>query len=123
MPKSGKIGTVPAFLNHIPDLVGNLALGIRGNGGPIDYLNRRRAQGIGNHESIIEAAEARIRPIVLTTVTTAVGLLPTTYGIGGLDPFVVYITMALSWGLMFGSILIIFLHLTRLFKDLGDDLG
>ena len=61
--------------------------------------------GVGKNESIMDAAKTRVRPIFLTTVTTVVGVLPTAYGIGGLDKFVVPIVMALGWGLFFGSIL------------------
>jgi len=75
----------------------------------VDFVNRSRQKGRDRWESILEAAKIRIRPIFLTTLTTGIGLLPTTYGIGGLDPFVVYITMALSWGLLIGSVLISFI--------------
>ncbi len=74
----------------------------------VDFVNQRRAEGSEGHRSILEAAEQRIRPIFLTTVTTVIGILPTAYGIGGLDKFVVPIAMALGWGLMFGSILTAF---------------
>ncbi|MBL7716214.1 MAG: efflux RND transporter permease subunit [Bdellovibrionales bacterium] len=74
----------------------------------VDFVNQRRAEGIGKRQSILEAAETRVRPIFLTTVTTVIGILPTAYGIGGLDMFVVPIAMALGWGIMFGSILTAF---------------
>lgn len=73
----------------------------------IDFVNQRRQNGADGEESIISAAKSRLRPIFLTTATTVVGLMPTTYGIGGLDPFVVYITMALAWGMVIGSTLIV----------------
>lgn len=74
----------------------------------VDFVNQRRAEGAGKRQSILEAAETRVRPIFLTTVTTVIGILPTAYGIGGLDMFVVPIAMALGWGIMFGSILTAF---------------
>jgi len=42
----------------------------------IDYTNRLRAKGAGALEAIVEAGVARFRPILLTTVTTIVGLMP-----------------------------------------------
>jgi len=42
----------------------------------IDYCNRLRAQGLSAQKAIIEAGVARFRPILLTSVTTIVGLLP-----------------------------------------------
>lgn len=74
----------------------------------VDFVNQRRNEGADPRQSILEAAETRLRPIFLTTVTTVIGLLPTAYGIGGLDKFVVPIAMSLAWGLMFGSILTAF---------------
>ncbi|MCM0606190.1 MAG: efflux RND transporter permease subunit [Xanthomonadaceae bacterium] len=74
----------------------------------VDFVNQRREEGAGNMESIMDAAKTRVRPIFLTTVTTVIGILPTAYGIGGLDMFVVPIAMALGWGLMFGSVLTAF---------------
>lgn len=71
----------------------------------VDFVNQQRAAGSDRITSIIEAGKMRIRPIFLTTATTVFGLLPTAYGIGGLDKFVVPIALALGWGLLFGSIL------------------
>ena len=40
---------------------------------------------------------------MLTTVTTVLGLLPTAYGIGGKDPFLVPMALAFGWGLAFAT--------------------
>ena len=74
----------------------------------VDFVNQARAGGMGKRESLLKAAEMRVRPIFLTTVTTVIGILPTAYGIGGLDKFVVPIAMSLGWGLSFGSVLTAF---------------
>jgi multidrug efflux pump subunit AcrB len=71
----------------------------------VDFANTRRAEGATAMQSILDSASIRIRPIFLTTVTTVIGILPTAYGLGGLDKFVVPIAMALGWGLFFGSVL------------------
>ena len=74
----------------------------------VDFVNQARTEGVDRFASIYQAAERRLRPIFLTTVTTVIGILPTAYGLGGLDKFVVPIAMALGWGLGFGSILTAF---------------
>lgn len=75
----------------------------------VDFVNQSREDGHSQDESIFEAARQRIRPIFLTTATTVAGILPTAYGIGGEDKFVVPIAMALGWGVMFGSLLTAFI--------------
>lgn len=71
----------------------------------IDFVNQKRADGVGRLQSILESAKMRLRPIFLTSITTVFGVLPTAYGIGGMDRFVVPIAMALGWGLLFGAVL------------------
>ena len=74
----------------------------------VDFVNQQRTMGKDRWDSIKDAAQIRLRPIFLTTITTVIGILPTAYGIGGIDKFVVPIAMALGWGLLFGSILTMF---------------
>jgi multidrug efflux pump subunit AcrB len=71
----------------------------------VNFVMTARAGGANLRLSIIEAGQKRLRPIVLTTLTTACGILPTAYGIGGLDPFVVPIALALGWGMIIGSMI------------------
>jgi multidrug efflux pump subunit AcrB len=74
----------------------------------IDFVNQNRAKGMGKLESIYDAAGVRLRPVMLTTISAVVGVLPTAYGIGGLDLFVVPIALALGWGLVIGSFMAVF---------------
>lgn len=71
----------------------------------VDFVNQERKKGKNQRDSIVSAALMRIRPIFLTTLTTVFGILPTAYGIGGLDKFVVPIALALGWGMLIGSII------------------
>jgi HAE1 family hydrophobic/amphiphilic exporter-1 len=48
----------------------------------VDFINQARARGAPVREAILEAGEARLRPIVMTTVTTVLGLTPMALGIG-----------------------------------------
>jgi multidrug efflux pump subunit AcrB len=56
-------------------------------------------------EAIIRACRRRLRAVLLTAITTIVGLLPTAYGWGGLDHFVSSMALALSWGLIFATLI------------------
>ncbi len=48
----------------------------------IDYINTLRGRGMDKREAIIEAGRARLRPIIMTALTTVVGLIPMALGIG-----------------------------------------
>ena len=48
----------------------------------VDLINQLRAQGIERFEAIMEAGSARLRPILMTSLTTALGLLPMAMGFG-----------------------------------------
>ncbi len=48
----------------------------------IDKINQLRAEGVEKTQAIIEAGQARLRPILMTTLTTVLGLLPMAIGLG-----------------------------------------
>jgi len=48
----------------------------------IDYTNQLRKKGMGIREAILEASRVRLRPILMTTVTTVFGLFPMSLGLG-----------------------------------------
>jgi HAE1 family hydrophobic/amphiphilic exporter-1 len=48
----------------------------------VDLINQLRSQGIERFEAIMEAGSARLRPILMTSLTTALGLLPMALGFG-----------------------------------------
>ncbi|MDH5672239.1 MAG: efflux RND transporter permease subunit [Myxococcales bacterium] len=54
-------------------------------------------------EVLIGAVVARLRPILVTTLTTLGGVLPTAYGIGGYDAVLSPMSLAIGWGLVFAS--------------------
>lgn len=48
----------------------------------IDRVNQRRAEGAGVDEALISAGMTRLRPIIMTTLTTLIGFLPMALGLG-----------------------------------------
>ena len=48
----------------------------------VDYINQCRTRGLALRDSILEAGRVRLRPIIMTTVTTVLGLLPMGLGLG-----------------------------------------
>ncbi|MBN1782932.1 efflux RND transporter permease subunit [bacterium] len=48
----------------------------------IDLINQLRARGMKKQEAILEGGRSRLRPILMTTLTTALGLLPMAMGFG-----------------------------------------
>ncbi|MFW5863028.1 MAG: hypothetical protein ACOCWZ_12350, partial [Spirochaetota bacterium] len=58
---------------------------------------------------IASISATRLRAVLLTTVTTVAGLFPTAYGIAGYDSMLAEMMLALSWGLIFGSVITLML--------------
>lgn len=48
----------------------------------IDCVNRMREEGLSRQEAILRAAQYRLRPILMTTATTVIALLPLAWGMG-----------------------------------------
>jgi multidrug efflux pump subunit AcrB len=48
----------------------------------VDYINQLRARGLKKVEAILTAGKVRLRPIIMTTSTTVLGLLPMALGLG-----------------------------------------
>jgi multidrug efflux pump subunit AcrB len=70
----------------------------------ISYINDRRKDGMSTREAVTDAAATRLRPVLLTTITTISGLIPTALGLGGES--VVWGPMAstIIFGLIFSTI-------------------
>ena len=111
----GIIGVFLSIFMHgmaISMFVGIALIGLMGvivnNSIIMVYISSNQNDDLSNDETIINVAKSRLRPILLTTITTIFGLLPTGYGIGGYDPVLSPMSLALSYGLLFGTVIILF---------------
>lgn len=65
----------------------------------LKFIQNRLHDGVPFQQAIVDAGVSRLRPIIMTTISTLTGLLPTIYGVGGIDTFVQPIALVLGWGL------------------------
>ncbi|MBU1192635.1 MAG: efflux RND transporter permease subunit [Gammaproteobacteria bacterium] len=76
----------------------------------VEYIEILREQGLGVHKAIIRAGELRLRPILMTTLTTVFGLLPLSLGLGEgaemLQPLAQTMIYGLSFSLLISLLLI-----------------
>jgi multidrug efflux pump subunit AcrB len=71
----------------------------------VDFTNQSRRRGTPIKEALIEAGVTRLRPVLLTTVTTIGGLLPLFLNISGGAEFWQPLTGAVIFGLGFATVL------------------
>jgi multidrug efflux pump subunit AcrB len=69
----------------------------------VDYINRRRSQGAELVEAIIDAGTRRFRPIILTSATTCVGLLPLIATANVATYIFVPMAVSLAFGVLFAT--------------------
>lgn len=71
----------------------------------IDYINLLRKRGMEIREAIILAGKVRLRPIVMTTLTTVLGLLPLAMGLGEGAEIRQPMAITVIAGLLFSTVL------------------
>ena len=69
----------------------------------IDYINRKRNAGLDIHTSLIEAGRRRFRPIVLTSLTTSLGLTPMILETSVQAQFLIPMAISLGFGILFAT--------------------
>jgi len=113
----GFIGVVAGLLAFgrtlsVPALMGIMILtGIAVNNGivMIDYVNRLRKRGMEFGEAIVEGAAVRLRPILVTAVTTILGMLPMALSHTEGAELRAPMAIAVASGLLFSTFLTLFI--------------
>jgi hypothetical protein len=110
----------------IPAMIGVVVLsGILVNDGIImvDFINQqRRIHGLPLREAIIEGAAARLRPILMTTATTVLGLLPLALGFGEGSQLQAPMAITIIGGQITGTLLLL-LAIPSIYKVLTRDVA
>ena len=93
----------------------------------IDYVNRLRDKGVGAYQAMLDACVARFRPILLTSVTTFIGITPILFETSTQSEFLKPMVVALAFGVLFDFFLTLMLvpamygigvDISRFFKGL-----
>jgi HAE1 family hydrophobic/amphiphilic exporter-1 len=71
----------------------------------VDFINQRRVRGMDLREAITAAGRARFRPILMTTITTVLGLLPIALGLGAGAEIRAPLAIAVVGGLLSATVL------------------
>lgn len=74
----------------------------------VEYIEQFQAEGHTRHEAVIEAGAVRLRPIVMTTLTTSIGMFPLALGIGEGSALMQPLAVAVVGGLMVSAFLTLF---------------
>ncbi len=71
----------------------------------VDYTNRLRGEGIELHEAVVKAGRTRLRPILMTSLATILGLIPMAIGIGTGSETNMPLARAVIGGLLVSTVL------------------
>ncbi len=71
----------------------------------IDYINQARREGIGKKEAIIDAGKTRLRPILMTAMTTIISMTTMALGIGSGSEMMQPMAITMIGGMIYGTVL------------------
>lgn len=74
----------------------------------VEFANQRKEQGKNVLQAVVEAAESRFRPIVMTSLSTILGILPIALALGAGSESRVSMGMAVIGGMLFATLLTLY---------------
>jgi multidrug efflux pump len=74
----------------------------------VEFANQRRASGLSLSDAVIEAATRRLRPILMTSLATALGALPIALALGASSQSRIPMGISIIGGLMFSLVLTLY---------------
>lgn len=75
----------------------------------VDYINNLRLEGKERREAIVEAGKTRMRPILITAITTVLGLSTMALGIGTGSEIMQPIAIVCIGGLLYATIMTLYI--------------
>ena len=75
----------------------------------IDFINKARQKGLDTIEAVTQSGTQRFRAIILTSLTTAAGLMPIMLEKSVQAQFVIPMAISMSFGIMFATVITLFL--------------
>ncbi|MGI9304047.1 MAG: efflux RND transporter permease subunit, partial [Gammaproteobacteria bacterium] len=75
----------------------------------VDYVNRRRAEGMRVMDAVRTAGVARFRPVLLTSLTTFAGLMPLIFEKSTQAQFLIPMAVSLGFGILFATFITLLL--------------
>lgn len=71
----------------------------------VDFINQLRREGMAKKEAIVEAGKARLRPILMTALTTILSMIPMALGMGDGAEMMQPMAITMTGGLIYGTLL------------------
>jgi len=98
---------LPLGLMALVGLVGTIGVSVNASIVMVDHINQLKKEnaGVFSQGQLIVGAASRLRPILLTTVTTLLGVFPMAYSFGGESGFTQPLAFSIGWGLSFSTLL------------------
>ena len=75
----------------------------------VDFINQARRKGVSIRQAVVESGTARFRAIVLTSFTTAAGLMPILLETSTQATYVMPTAISISFGIVFATVITLFL--------------
>lgn len=71
----------------------------------IDYINQARKEGVSKKEAIVDAGKTRLRPILMTAMTTIISMMTMAMGIGSGSEMMQPMAITMIGGMVYGTLL------------------
>jgi len=71
----------------------------------VDYINKKRREGMSITDAVLTAGETRFRPVILTSLTTFVGLLPLMFNQSLQAQALIPMAVSLGFGIIFATLI------------------